>query len=108
MTTQEAWLKIISCLKGKTIEFPTVPTTNRTPVWFSASTDGEIILINAAKNKQPSSKITVNRRLKYKTFEKVYPYYLRRSKGEAVSTEVAKITVNQVYYYSLIKHCCEL
>ena len=108
MMAQEAWLNILNYLQNKRIEFPTVPKTKRDPVWFEATIDGEIININPAKNNRPSSQLTMQRRLNYKVFEKVYPLYLRRINGEAVSQEVTKITVDQVYYFSLIKHCCNL
>jgi len=108
MTSQEAWLKIIAHLQTRSIEFPTVPKIKRDPVWFEASTDGEIVMINSAKNNKPASQITMQRKLGYKIFEKVYPIYLRRIKGEAVSEEALKATVDQVYYFSLIRHCCNL
>ena len=108
MTSQEAWLNIIAHLQNKSIEFPTVPKIKRDPVWFDASTDGEIIIISPAKINRPSSQLTMQRKLSYKIFEKVYPIYLRRINGEAVSNEALRTTVNQVYYFSLIKHCCNL
>jgi len=108
MTSQEAWLKIVAHLQTKSIEFPTVPKIKRDPVWFEASTDDEIIMINPAKINRPSSQLTMQRKLSYEIFEKVYPIYLRRINGEAVSNEALRTTVNQVYYFSLIKHCCNL
>jgi thymidine phosphorylase len=106
MTSLEAWNLIIKNLEGKTIELPTVPKTKKIPVWFSASTNGEIVIINEATEHEPSSKLSAPRILKYNTFQKVFPLYLRREKGEAVSSEVTATTVNQVYYFSLIKHFC--
>jgi hypothetical protein len=107
MSPLEAWNMIISKLSGQEAEFPTYPKNNREPVWFTATTDGEKIYINKATHNKPSSKLTVQRKLKYKTFEKVFPLYLKREKGESVSAEVTAITVNQVYYFSLIKHLCQ-
>lgn len=106
MTSQQAWNMIFSTLKGNRMEFPTVPKTKKTPVWFSAIVDGEMILVDSAINHRPSSNLTVPRKLKYSTFRKIYPVYLRRENGEQVSSEAGSITVNQVYYYSLIKHLC--
>jgi hypothetical protein len=107
MTSQQAWNTIVDKLKGERKEFPTVPIVKRTPVWFSAVVNGEIILIDKAITHQPSSKLTVPRKLKYTTFQKIYPLYLRRENGEQVSVEAGSATVNQVYYYSLIKHLCQ-
>jgi hypothetical protein len=106
MTSQQAWNTIFNKLKANRMEFPTVPKTKKTPVWFSAIVDGEIILINNATNHRPSSNLAVPRKLKYGTFQKIYPIYLRRENGEQVSKEAGSLTVNQVYYYSLIKHLC--
>jgi hypothetical protein len=104
MTTQDAWKTIMNRLGSERREFHTVPLTNKAHVWFSAIIDGERIVITEATENKPSSSFTIPRYLKYKTFEKVYPIYLRREQGEKVSKEVTKITVNSVYYYSLIKN----
>ncbi len=106
MTPQQAWTSILNNLEEKTIELPTVPKTKKIPVWFSASTNGEIVFINEASDHKPSSKLSVPRILRYNTFQKVFPFYLRRENGEPVSSKVTAITVNQVYYFSLIKHFC--
>jgi hypothetical protein len=63
--------------------------------------------VNKAIKNKPSSSLTAVRVLTYETFKKVYPLYLKREKGESVSAEVTKITVNQVYYFSVIKHLCK-
>lgn len=102
----KAWNTIINRLEGNRIELSTVPKTKKIPVWFSATTNRETIFINEAIDHKPSSRLSVQRVLNYKTFEKVYPLYLRRKNGERVSSEVTAITVNQVYYFSLIKHFC--
>lgn len=107
MSSEQAWSMIVNNLIEREIELPTVPKTKKIPVWFTASTSHSVILINKALHNKPSSKLTMTRSLQYKTFEKVYPYYLRREKGDQVSAEVTAITVNSVYYYSLIKHFCK-
>jgi len=104
MSADQAWNAIISQLEGKHIELPTVHKTKRTPVWFTANTDGNQIFINQAVDNKPSSSLSMERKLNYHTFQKVYPFYLKREKGEPVSYQVTAITVNQVYYFSLIKH----
>lgn len=107
MTSIKAWKLIMDNLTENPMEFPTVPKTKREPVWFSAVVDGDIVIINEAIQNKPSSKLSKKRKLDYKTFEKVYPLYLKRESGERVSSEVTAITVNQVYYFSLIKHLCK-
>jgi len=99
-----AWNNIIRNLRGKSIELPTVPKIKKIPVWFSASTDGNMIFIDKASKNQPSSKLSMTRKLTYKIFQKVYPLYLKREQGESVSIEVTRLTVDQVYYFSLMYH----
>lgn len=107
MNTQTQWQKIIQTLSEGSREFPTKPITNRTPVWFKAETNGEVVYITEATEHRPSSKLKMPRRLTFKKFDEVYPYYLRREQGEQVSQEAGAITVDQVYYYSLMHHLCE-
>lgn len=99
-----AWRMIIDALVNNPNEFPTVPKTNKKPIWFRASSYGDSVNIDVAMINTPSSKISLTRKLTYRNFEKVYPLYLRRENGEKISEEVTKATVNQVYYFSLIKH----
>jgi hypothetical protein len=107
MKCEEAWNIIINKIKDSRIELSTVPKVNKTPLWFSATTDGDRIFISEAVVNRPSSRLSMQRKLKYSTFEKIYPLYLRRENGEQVSKEVASITVNSVYYYAVIKHLCQ-
>ena len=99
-----SWQKILESLGDKTIELKTIPKTNKTPIWFSTYKEEDNIYIDCAKENVPSSKITTRRKLIFKDFRNVYPLYLKRENGESVSKEVTKITLNQVYYFSLIKH----
>ncbi|WP_061214828.1 hypothetical protein [Syntrophomonas wolfei] len=107
MTPLQAWNMIVDKLKGTQLEFPTVPKIKKTPIWFSATSDGKAVFIDNAIENKPSCQLSMPRKLTYKTFEKVYPLYLRRENGERISNEVASVTVNQVYYFSLIKHLCQ-
>jgi hypothetical protein len=106
MSPHQAWNLIVNQLAGKRLEFPTVPKVKRDPVWFSATTDGESIFINKAIDNKPSSQLSMQRKLTYSIFEKVYPFYLKRENGERISSDVLAITVDQVYFFSLIKHLC--
>lgn len=107
MTPKEAWEIIIKKMGTAPIEFHTLPLTTRAPVWFSSKKDDDQIRITNALENRPSSVIKTPRYLYFKTFEKVYPIYLRRNQGEKVSQEVRGITVNSFYYYSSIKFLTE-
>jgi len=107
MTNSECWNQLISSLKGTNREFSTTPKTKVTPKWFSACTDGVKIFISNATAHKPSCTIKGERKLDFKQFEKILPLYLRREQGDSVSKEAAQSTFNQVYWYSLIHHCCK-
>lgn len=101
------WQTIISDLKNNPRDLHTVPKSNAKPRWFYAYTDGDKIYVTNAKEHTPSSKISTPRKLKFSTFEKVYPIHLRREKGESVSQEATATTVNSVYWYSIITFCLQ-
>jgi hypothetical protein len=106
MTPKQAWETIINQLNDIPIEFHTTPLINKKHLWFSATTDGDKIYIDNSLENIPSSKISSPRKLTFKTFQKVYPFYLRREKGEQVSKAVSKITLDSVYFYSLLRFLC--
>jgi hypothetical protein len=100
----EIWNKIIKNVMKQSTDLPTIPKTSRAPLWFHVSSDGESLFIDNAKDHSPSSSLSSMRKLTYKEFEKIYPIYLKREQGEAVSQEATVKTYNQVYWYSIIKH----
>ncbi|MGL5328383.1 MAG: hypothetical protein ACRDD7_03875 [Peptostreptococcaceae bacterium] len=102
---KEIWNNMVSSLNGLEREFPTNPKkVKKEPIWFLASSDGEKIYIDEARENSPSSRLKSKRILTYKDFEKIYPIHLRREDGESVSKEATEATRNQVYYFSLIKY----
>ena len=102
---EKLWDLLILKLQGSPQEFPTTPMTNKAPVWFRVHTDGGVIYVSNARDHKPSSKIKGQRNLTYDEFERMYPIYLRRLAGKSVSAEAQQASYNQVYWYSLIKHC---
>lgn len=102
---QNKWLKIIQDLKDNPRDLHTVPKNSAKPKWFYAYTDGDKIYVENAKEHTPSSSISLRRALDFTNFEKIYPIHLRREKGESVSKEATKATVNQVYWFSIITFC---
>lgn len=106
MTMQELWLKLLANLDKEPREFPTTPKSSRKPLWFAAYADNNDIFVRNAKDHMPSCSIKGERKLTYAIFQKIYPIYLRREKGEHISKEATAITFDQVYWYSLIKHFC--
>lgn len=101
------WNKIINDLRSNPRDLQTLPTNNSRKLWFFVYTDGEKIYVEQSKDNFPSSKISSRRVLDYATFEKMHPIYLRRKKGESVSSEASKISMNQSYWYPVMKSCLE-
>lgn len=99
------WFKIIEDLRSNPRDLHTLPKTNKNPLWFYTYTDGNYIYIDNAKEHTPSSKISLTRKLSFPEFERIYPIHLRREQGESVSQEATEATVNQVYWFSIIKFC---
>lgn len=97
------WTKIIEDLKTNPRDLQTIPIINRNGRWFYARADGNIIIIERAKNH--TSKITGTYLINKTDFDVLYPIYLRRKKGEPVSKEATEASRNQVYIYSILHNC---
>lgn len=101
---EKLWDLLISNLDDNPQDFPTTPKIQKAPLWFHAYTDGIMIYVSTAREHKPSSKIKGERKLTYNEFKRMYPIYLRREAGNAVSAEATSNSFNIVYWYSLIKH----
>jgi hypothetical protein len=103
----QLWKKIIDDLREKPRDLQTIPINKREGVWFSAHIhiDGVNIVIDSARNKEPSSKLTGKRIIGRDEFDIMHPIYLRRKNGEKVSKEATALTRNQVYIYSIFANC---
>lgn len=103
---EQLWERLLQSIIKEPRDFQTHPKTNKTPIWFHATSDGKAIYITSAQNHRPSSNISSPRRLGFEEFTTIYPLHLRREKGEPVSKE-AQRTRNQVYWYGLIYNCLD-
>jgi hypothetical protein len=103
MRMKEIWSKLICGISENNEDIATTPKVSRKPLWFNASTDGVDIFITRAKEKEPSSKISMERKLSNNEFLRIYPIYLKRELGESVSKEAAKATMNQTYWFAILK-----
>ncbi|MCB2377794.1 hypothetical protein LGH70_09390 [Hymenobacter sp. BT635] len=104
MDSQQAWRKILDAIPADGRELHTVPITKKQPVWFAVNRELDLIWVTSASQNSPSSILTLRRRLSFKKFNEILPYFFRRAQGESVSKEVCRLTMNQVYYFSLIEH----
>lgn len=79
----------------------TVPTTSKAPVWFYVfEKNGKVCVKNAEGHENSSHMIGV-RVLEPSESKKMLDIYGRRKRGEKVSKEAGKATVNQVYWYGI-------
>lgn len=102
MDAVEMWNRIIERAKTNSFEVHTVPLNKKTPLWFQISTDGNSIIVNPARDNEPSSTFKMPRIIKLREFKRIFPYYDLRLKGTSVSQETANQSVNTVYIYGLI------
>lgn len=80
----------------------TVPLRG-TPMWFFTYVDKGYVYVAPAHAKTPSSKMRAPRRLNPAEFDTMLDLYHRRNKGQKVSSDAAKATQNQVYWYGIFR-----
>ncbi|ETT45411.1 hypothetical protein BSK66_10175 [Paenibacillus odorifer] len=102
MNSAELWRQIIERAQNQAFEIHTVPQNKREPLWFRVSSDGNHLIISQAGDHVPSSTLKVPRIISFQEFDKIYPYYDLRRKGESISQEVGRKSMNTAYIYGLI------
>lgn len=85
-------------------DVPTVPLTNKKPLWFSVQSEGNHLVVSSARERMPSSKIKGQRILLEEEFKKMLELYQERKRGVPVSKRAAEITYHQVYWYGIIEY----
>lgn len=105
MNGEYVWEKIIAGLSEIPIEIATVPSNNRTPLWFSVYLDrGNIYVDNAIMN-IPSTRMTGRRKIRKNDFLTVYQFYDRWNNGERkLRQEVRTLSRNTAYIFGLIDY----
>lgn len=105
MNANDAWDSVITYLKSNPGDFKTVPRINRSPLWFHAMIEGQRILVDNARQNEPSSRIAVPRSIRFNDFELVHSYYKRWESGEVgIRDEVRRQSRNTAYIFALIKY----
>lgn len=97
------WEQIVDSYMKNPRDVKTNPLTSRPPVWFFVYVENETVYIDRAKWHNPSSEITVPRKLAMRENECdiMFDLYQRRKHGDPVSKEAQKASVNQVYWYGI-------
>lgn len=103
MNGEEMWDTVFKALSNSVIELPTIPSTNRKPLWLQAYIDNGVLFVDSAKNNMPSSNMKKRRKITKKDFLTVYPYYHRWAKGERfLRQQVRLLSRNTAYIFALI------
>ena len=96
------WDDLYDSFKKNPRSVKTHPQSNSTPKWFYAYSNGSAICIENARGKQPSCSIKGTRKLNPNEFNEVFEIYLRREKGDSVSSEITRVTLNSSYWFGVI------
>jgi len=103
LTVETTWSKINNALRKGSMEIATVPSDNRTPLWFTTYIEKDVLYVDKAKVHAPSSKMSAPRRISQKDFNFVYSYYSRWANGETyLRHEVSRLSRNVAYIFALI------
>jgi hypothetical protein len=99
----DLWNGLIQKAKEKEFEIHTIPSNQRTPLWFLVGVDGNLIVIKRAILNRPSIDISMNRKISFKDFEFVHGYYDIWLTGESgVRHEVSRKSRNTAYIFALV------
>ncbi|MBY7145028.1 hypothetical protein KFZ56_18585 [Virgibacillus sp. NKC19-3] len=101
MNAFEVWNTIQK--RNYEFEIHTVPKNNQQPLWFAVIPAGDTLIIKPATFQKPSVKISKERKISFKEFERVHVFYDRWSVGEpGVRKEASYVSKNTAYIFALI------
>lgn len=95
------WDKIVYSFQTTPRNVSTNPIILKAPLYFYTYAENGKLYVETGRNCSNSSIIESRRQLIENECDKMYELYLRRKRGERVSSEANKITVNQVYWYGI-------
>jgi hypothetical protein len=103
MQASQLWDIILRKAKGSEFEIHNVPQNKTLPLCFVVGAQGDQLIINNAKSKTPSVKLSNKRKISFKDFEFVHSFYHRWLKGDSgVRHEVSRKSRNTAYIFALI------
>lgn len=109
MDFEKMWNRILSEVSKEPVDICTVPGGNRIQIWFNVYCDGEILFVDRAKEKKPSSKMNMPRRISRKDFMTAAEYYERWVRGEVeLKRKAIERSQNASYTFGLIAHYSKL
>ena len=84
-------------------EIPTAPINGNNPKWFYVYEQQDTIYIASGREHPNACRINPDRRLKSSECSAMLDIYHRREKGEPVSQEATKQSINQSYWFGIFK-----
>ncbi|MDD3404214.1 MAG: hypothetical protein PHQ72_12835 [Hespellia sp.] len=94
------WSDIINEFSQNPRDIKTVPLRG-SGIWFYVYVRQGKLFVSKAKNHNLSSKLSNDRELYEREYEKLLALYHQRESGENISKEAAKVTYNQAYWYGV-------
>lgn len=103
MNGEQLWSKINQSIGNEQIDIKTVPSNNRSPLWYIAYIENGNLYVDNSINRVPSTKMTGRRIITKDDFLTVFQYYHRWANGETnLRQEVRAMSRNTAYIFGLI------
>ncbi len=84
-------------------EIPTAPINGSIPKWFYVYEHQDEVYISSGKEHPNACRVNPARKLSPEEFPVMLDLYQRRISGEHVSREAAKQSMNQSYWFGIMK-----
>ncbi len=97
------WQIIYESFHNNPRDVRTNPVTNKPSLWFYVYSENGNVYIDNARYHDNSSKLTHRRMLDKNNFAQMLDLNDRRNQGFAISKEATAVTVNQVYWYGILR-----
>ena len=94
---------LVNSFRANPREIPTAPINGSAPKWFYVYEQQDTIYIASGREHPNVCRVNPDRRLKASEFSAMLDIYYRRKKGEPVSQEAAKQSINQSYWFGIFK-----
>ena len=97
------WSEIVASFEKRPREVSTYPLRNSASKWFHVSVKGTELCIESGKEHTCVSKIKGTRKLNSDELEDMLELYTRRMNGESISAKATRKSINQAYWYGIIR-----
>lgn len=94
---------LVNSFRANPREVPTAPISGSTPKWFYVYEHRNTVYISSGREHPNACRVSPDRRLNPAEFPVMLSLYQRRKKGEPVSQEAKKQSINQSYWFGIFK-----